>query len=193
MSSVAKGLSCLVEAPVVVRFNWAMVLVHGGVWNAPGGDVDSPRLDDTRLASSVVDGSISMLSVISTAEDILFVEVWKPLRARLGRYCRGSFIVMGRVGFSGIERNFTGGSCSRHNSNGKVEIYVIICNFVMTHTLFLPKRQVSSSLNYRLIRLYKIVIPAPSPRPDSMGKLPGRSQRPRITPQKAVEYLEYLP
>lgn len=44
-------------------------LVHGGVWK-PCGDVETPKLEDTRRARSVDNGSISMLSVTSKAEAI---------------------------------------------------------------------------------------------------------------------------
>ncbi len=71
MSSVANGLSCLVKAAVLTRLWWVLLLVHGGVWKVPVGDVDRPRLDDTRLAIPVVGGSISMLSVTPRTEDIL--------------------------------------------------------------------------------------------------------------------------
>ena len=69
MSSVAKGFSCFVNPPVAVRVNCDPDLVHGGVWK-PGGDVETPRLEDTRRASFV--GSNSMPSVTSRAE-VMFV------------------------------------------------------------------------------------------------------------------------
>ena len=40
----------------------------------PVGDVERPRLDETRLASSVVGGSMSKASVTSRAEDIVAVQ-----------------------------------------------------------------------------------------------------------------------
>ena len=40
----------------------------------PVGDVERPRLDETRLASSVVGGSMSKASVTSRAEDIIAVQ-----------------------------------------------------------------------------------------------------------------------
>ena len=69
MSSVAKGFSCFDEPAVAARVNCGPDLVHGGVWK-PGGDVEAPRLEDTRLARSVDGGSISMHSVTSEAEVI---------------------------------------------------------------------------------------------------------------------------
>lgn len=71
MSSVAKGFNCFGKPAVAVRDKFDPDVVHGGVWN-PAGDVEIPRLDDTRLARSVDAGSISMLSVTSKAEVILF-------------------------------------------------------------------------------------------------------------------------
>ena len=45
--------------------------VHGGAWNLSMGEVESPRLEDTRLARSVDGGSISMPSVTSRADVML--------------------------------------------------------------------------------------------------------------------------
>lgn len=72
MSSVAKGFSCFVELPVAARVKCDPDLVHGGVWKLVG-DAETPKLEDTRLARSVDGGSISMLSVTSKAEDILYI------------------------------------------------------------------------------------------------------------------------
>lgn len=70
MSSVANGFSCFGKPAVAVRDKCDPDVVHGGVWT-PAGDVEIPRLEDTRLARSVDDGSISMPSVTSRAEVIL--------------------------------------------------------------------------------------------------------------------------
>ena len=69
MSSVAKGFSCFVKLPVVVRVRWDPDLDHGGVWKLFG-DAEAPRLEDTRRVRSVDDGSISMPSVTAEAEVI---------------------------------------------------------------------------------------------------------------------------
>ena len=69
MSSVAKGLSCFVKLPVVVRDRFEPDLVHGGVWK-PCGDAEAPRLEDTRWVRSIDDGSISIPFVKSEAEVI---------------------------------------------------------------------------------------------------------------------------
>lgn len=74
MSSVAKGFSCFVKPPVFARVKCDPDLVHGGVWK-PLGDVETPRLEDTRLARSIDDGSISMPSVTSKAKVMLGI-VW---------------------------------------------------------------------------------------------------------------------
>ena len=70
MSSVAKGFSGFAKLPVAARVRCGPDLVHGGVWK-PGGDVERPRLEDTRLARSVDAGSISMPSVTFEGEVIL--------------------------------------------------------------------------------------------------------------------------
>ena len=67
MSSVAKGFSCFVKPPVATCVNFDPDLVHGGVWKLFG-DVETLRLEDTRLARSVDGGSISIPSVVSKAE-----------------------------------------------------------------------------------------------------------------------------
>ncbi len=69
MSSVAKGFSCFVKPPVAARVKCDPDLVHDGVWK-PVGDVETPRLEDTRRARSVDEGSISMPSVTPEAEVI---------------------------------------------------------------------------------------------------------------------------
>lgn len=71
MSSVAKGFSCFVKVPVAARVKCDPDKVHGGAWNLSVGEVDSPRLEDTRLARSVDGGSMSMPSVTSKTEAML--------------------------------------------------------------------------------------------------------------------------
>lgn len=70
MSSVAKGFRCFVKVPVAARVKCDPDVVHDGVRKLVG-EVESPRLEDTRLASSVDGGSISMPSVTSKAEVML--------------------------------------------------------------------------------------------------------------------------
>lgn len=72
MSSVAKGFKCFVNVPVAARVKCDPDMVHDGVGKLVG-EVESPRLEDTRLARSVDGGSISMPSVTSKAEDMLGV------------------------------------------------------------------------------------------------------------------------
>ena len=79
MSSVANGFSCFVKVPVAARVKCEPDKVHGGAWN-PLGEVDSPRLEDTRLARSVDGGSISMPSVTSKAEVMLGFQILPYLK-----------------------------------------------------------------------------------------------------------------
>lgn len=71
MSSVLKGLRCLVEAPVAVRVDNPPPLDHEEEWKVLVGEADRPRLVETRLERSVVDGSISTFEDMSTVEFIL--------------------------------------------------------------------------------------------------------------------------
>ena len=73
MSSVAKGFRCFVKVPVAARVKCDPD-VHDGVGKLVG-EVESPRLEDTRLARSVDGGSISMPSVTSKAEIMLGVQI----------------------------------------------------------------------------------------------------------------------
>lgn len=61
ISSVANGFKFFEKDPVLRRAKWVPLLVH----DAPAGDVERPRLDETRLASFVDPGEMSIPSVTS--------------------------------------------------------------------------------------------------------------------------------
>jgi len=73
MSSVANGFKFFEEDPAFRRADWVPLLVQ----DVPAGDVERPRLEETRLASSVDAGEISIPLVTSKAEVIFFELCWK--------------------------------------------------------------------------------------------------------------------
>lgn len=73
MSSVANGFKFLKEDLAFVQAKWMPLLVH----DAPAGDVERPRLEETRFASSVDAGEMSIPSVTSKGEVMSLELCWK--------------------------------------------------------------------------------------------------------------------